>query len=179
MAGLLAVTLVGVVLFCLARWLLPALRPAGHRHDLDAFHVAMGLAMVAMLLARPSRALSILTVVVAAAGLGWAVARLVRRSGRPAYLRLAAGSGAMLAMVLLPATAATAAAPHAGGHGHGSGATGRRARRTPAAGRADGRRRRADAGRRRLARGRSRTAWTPAATSRWRARWATCCVVML
>ena len=124
MAGLLAVTLVGVVLFCLARWLLPALRPAGHRHDLDAFHVAMGLAMVAMLLARPSRGLSILTVVVAAAALGWAVARLVRRSGRPAYLRLAAGSGAMLAMVLLPATAATAAAPHAGGHGHGSGATG-------------------------------------------------------
>jgi hypothetical protein len=125
MAGLLAAALVAVVLYCLARTVVPALRPAGHRRDLDAFHVAMGTAMVAMLVAPPSPRLSILTIVVAAAGLGWGVARLLRRAGT-AYLRLAVGSGAMVGMVLLPATAATAAGADrvAGGHGHGGAATG-------------------------------------------------------
>ena len=50
---------------------------------------------------------------VAAAGLGWGLVRLLRRAGT-AYLRLAVGGGAMVGMVLLPATAATAAgAAHA------------------------------------------------------------------
>ncbi len=59
---------------------------------------------------------------VAAAGLGWGLVRLLRRAGT-AYLRLAVGGGAMVAMVLLPATAANAsAAGHATGHGHGTAA---------------------------------------------------------
>ena len=125
MVGLLAAALVAVVLYCLARSVVPALRPAGHRRDLDAFHVGMGTAMIAMLVAPPSRTLSVLTVVVASAGIGWGLVRLLRRADA-AYLRLAVGSGAMVGMVLLPATAATAAgtAHAAGAHGHGGAVTG-------------------------------------------------------
>jgi hypothetical protein len=117
MAGLLAAFLVVVVLYCLGRAVLPALRASDHARDLDAWQVALGLGMVGMLLAPASGQLSTLILVVSAAGLGWALVRGLRRDRRTAYLPLAVGSGAMVAMVLLPQPA-TAAATHAG-HGGG------------------------------------------------------------
>jgi hypothetical protein len=115
----LAVAVAGVVGYCLARAVRPALRPADHHPDVDAWHVTLGLAMIAMLLTPLSGALATVTVLASAAGLGWALARLLRRAARPAYLRLAAGAAAMAAMVLLPSTATASAPASAGGHGHG------------------------------------------------------------
>lgn len=113
MAGLLAAFVVVVVLYCLGRAVVPALRPVDHARDLDAWQVVLGLAMVGMLVAPTSDVLATPILVVSAAGLGWALVRLLRR--HPAYLPLAVGSGAMVAMVLLPAGSATATSGH-GGH---------------------------------------------------------------
>ena len=48
---LLGVSMVAVVLYCLARAFVPALRTDGHRRDLDAWHLVMAAAMAVMLLA--------------------------------------------------------------------------------------------------------------------------------
>ncbi len=104
----------------------PRSGPAGHRRDLDAFHVGMGTAMIAMLVAPPSRALSVADrrgrLPLGSAG-AWSGCFV---GADAAYLRLAVGCGAMVGMVLLPATAATAAgtAHAAGAHGHGGAVTG-------------------------------------------------------
>ncbi len=116
MAGLLAAALVIVVLYCLARAFLPALRDTGHRRDLDAWHVAMGVAMVGMLLVPFPRSLSVLALPVFAAGLVWSLVQVSRRVSRPAYGRLAVGCVAMTAM-LVPAASAVAAPPAGSGGG--------------------------------------------------------------
>ena len=122
MAGVLAVCMAVVVLYCLARAFTPALRGPGHRRDLDVWHVVMGLGMVAMLLVPFGRALSLVALVLFAAGLGWALLRLAGQATRTAYAVLAVGCLAMVAMVV-PTASATAAEPmdmsgHAGHAGH-------------------------------------------------------------
>ena len=47
--ALLGGLMVAVVLYCLARAFVPALRPDGHRRDLDAWHLVMAAAMAVML----------------------------------------------------------------------------------------------------------------------------------
>jgi hypothetical protein len=125
MTALLAAVLAAVVLYCVARALVPGLRGPGHHRDLDAWHALMGAAMAAMLVAPFPRGLSLLTLAACAAGVGWAVVRVLQRVGRPAYLRLGVGSLAMAAMVLPAATASaadTTVAQHPDHHHHGSAA---------------------------------------------------------
>ena len=117
---LLGVSMVAVVLYCVARAFVPALRPDGHRRDLDAWHLVMAAAMAVMLLAGHGRTFAALGLLVFAVGLAWSGLRAVRRTGRAAYVRLGIGCAAMAAMLvpaatLAPATAATAAAA---GHDH-------------------------------------------------------------
>jgi hypothetical protein len=112
MAGVLAACVAVVVLYCFARAFTPALRGPEHRLDLDAWHVLMGVGMVAMLLAPFGRGLSVASLVVFVVGLAWALLRLAARATRTSYAVLAVGCLAMVAMVVPTATAtATAAAP--------------------------------------------------------------------
>ena len=111
---LLGVSMVAVVLYCVARAFVPALRPDGHRRDLDAWHLVMAAAMAVMLLAGHGRTFAVLGLLVFAAGLAWSGLRAVRRTGRAAYVRLGIGCAAMAVMLvpaatLAPATAATPA----------------------------------------------------------------------
>jgi hypothetical protein len=122
MAALLGWCMVIVMLYCLARWSLPALRAPGHR-DLVAWHGLMAAVMAAMLLVPLARSASAVALGVFAAGLGWSVFRIGRRVSRRAYLRLGVGCAAMSAMLLPVATAAAtpadaAAGSHHGMHGH-------------------------------------------------------------
>ncbi|GAW47737.1 MULTISPECIES: DUF5134 domain-containing protein [unclassified Nocardioides] len=110
MAGVLAACVAVVVLYCFARAFTPALRGPEHRLDLDAWHVLMGVGMVAMLLAPFGRALSVASLVVFAVGLAWSLLRLAGRATRTSYAVLAVGCLAMVAMVV-PTATATAAAP--------------------------------------------------------------------
>ena len=112
---LLGVSMVAVVLYCVARAFVPALRPDDHRRDLDAWHLVMAAAMAVMLLAGHGRTFAVLGLLVFAVGLAWSGLRAVRRTGRAAYVRLGTGCAAMAAMLvpaatLAPATAATSAA---------------------------------------------------------------------
>ena len=117
---LLGVSMAAVVLYCVARAFVPALRPDGHRRDLDAWHLVMAAAMAVMLLAGHGRAFAVLGLLVFAAGLAWSGLRAVRRTGRAAYLRLGIGCTAMLVMLVPAATLAPAsAATVATGHDHG------------------------------------------------------------
>ncbi|MCW2792961.1 MAG: hypothetical protein JWO76_2059 [Nocardioides sp.] len=114
MAGLLGTCTVLVVLFCLTRSLVPSLRPPGHRLALDAWHVLMGAAMTAMLLAPLPRALSVVALGVFVAGLAAATVQAVARPGlRAAYARVGVGCVAMAAM-LTPAATASAAGTASG-----------------------------------------------------------------
>ncbi len=110
MAGLLAASMVVVLLYCLARAVLPALRPTDHGRDLDAWHVVMAVAMAAMLLLSWTKPVSVAGLAVFVVGLGWAASHAVRRAGRAAYLRLGVGCAAMAAMLLPVATASAAPA---------------------------------------------------------------------
>lgn len=110
MAGVLAACVAVVVLYCFARAFTPALRGPEHRLDLDAWHVVMGVGMVAMLLTSFGRALSVVSLVLFAVGLGWALLRLAGRATRTSYAVLAVGCLAMVAMVV-PTATATAAQP--------------------------------------------------------------------
>jgi hypothetical protein len=105
MAGVLAACVAVVVLYCFARAFTPALRGPEHRLDLDAWHVLMGLGMVAMLLAPFGHALSVASLVVFAVGLAWSLLRLAGRATRTSYAVLAVGCLAMVAMVVPMATA--------------------------------------------------------------------------
>jgi hypothetical protein len=105
MTGVLAACVVVVVLYCFARAVTPALRGPEHRLDLDAWHVLMGLGMVAMLLAPFGHALSVASLVVFAGGLAWSLLRLAGRATRTSYAVLAVGCLAMVAMVVPTATA--------------------------------------------------------------------------
>jgi hypothetical protein len=105
MAGVLAACVAVVVLYCFARAVTPALRGPEHRLDLDAWHVLMGLGMVAMLLAPFGHALSVASLVVFAVGLAWSLLRLAGRATRTSYAVLAVGCLAMVAMVVPTATA--------------------------------------------------------------------------
>lgn len=124
MSGLLAAAMVLVVVYCLARALVPALHDPEHGRDLDLWHGVMGAAMAAMLLVTWSRAASWLAIVLFAVGLTWAAVRLTAPLTRGAYLRLAVGCAAMMVMVV-PTTTAGAAEAHAADHavlpGHAGG----------------------------------------------------------
>lgn len=115
MAGLLAAFMVAVVAYCLARSFVPALRNDDHRRDIDAWHVVMGSAMVAMLLAPFSQGPSLLALGVFATGLVISLVQVGRQVARAAYVGLAVGCAAMTAM-LLPTATATAAEPGAASH---------------------------------------------------------------
>jgi hypothetical protein len=116
------VLLVGLATaYCLARCVVPRWR---HEHGagVDAWHVAMGTAMVAMLLA-PVGGWSA-TLQAGAFGIGtlWCVCVLVARTGTGAHVRLGTACAVMVAMLMpavvaAPASAASAASPthhHAG-----------------------------------------------------------------
>ncbi|HEY8092872.1 MAG TPA: DUF5134 domain-containing protein, partial [Acidimicrobiales bacterium] len=119
--ALLGGVMVAVVLYCVARAFGPALRPDGHRRDLDAWHLVMAAAMAVMLLAGHGRTFAVLGLLVFAVGLAWSALRAVRRTGRAAYVRLGIGCAAMAVMLVPAATLgpATAAAAPASGHDHG------------------------------------------------------------
>ena len=109
MAGLLAASMAGVLVYCLARLLrAPADDPA-HRRDLDGWHALMALAMAVMLVATYSRTASLLALVVFGVGMVWSIVRVAAPGTRAAYLRLGLGCTAMAAM-LLPAATANATA---------------------------------------------------------------------
>ncbi len=120
MAEVLGGCMVAVVVYCLARSLVPALRPQGHHRDLDAWHVAMGGAMAAMLLFPQGRAFAVAGVVVFLVGVGWSAFRIsTQRLTRATYLRLGIGCAAMAVMLVPAATASVAtAAPAAADEGH-------------------------------------------------------------
>jgi len=115
MVGALAAVMVVVTLSCLARALLPALRPLDHGRDVDAWHVVMSAAMAAMLLFSWARPLSLLGLVVFVGGLAWATGHAAGRATRAAYLRVGVGCVAMAAMLLPPATASAASPAMPGG----------------------------------------------------------------
>jgi hypothetical protein len=113
---LLTVLLAPVVAYCLQRALAPRLggADAGHRRDLDAWHVLMGSAMTAMLLGVLSRSLAVAALVVCAVALCWGVLSVERRRGGAAHVRLVVGAAAMAVMTLPLAAPATAAGGEAG-----------------------------------------------------------------
>lgn len=119
MPVLLAALLVPVVVYCLARAVAPRLSGGGaeHRRDIDAWHVLMAGAMVAMLVGVLSRPLAVASLAVATAGLCWGVLAVERRSGSAAHARLVVGAAAMALMTLPLAAPAEAAVPshHSGG----------------------------------------------------------------
>jgi hypothetical protein len=114
---LLGVSMVAVALYCLARAVVPALRPLDHRRDLDVWHVVMAGAMALMLLAGHGRPLAALGLLVFGAGLAWSGLRAVRRTGRAAYVRLGVGCAAMAVMLVPSATLAPADAAASSGAG--------------------------------------------------------------
>ena len=116
---LLGASMVAVVLYCVARAFVPALRPEGHRRDLDAWHLVMAAEMAVMLLAGHGRTFAVLGLLVFAVGLAWSGLRAVRRAGRAAYLGLAIGCAAMTAMLVPAATLAPATAATTATAGHG------------------------------------------------------------
>lgn len=118
MAPALAVLMVGVVAYCLARAFVPALRDPEHRRDLDLWHVVMGLGMAGMLLLTITATAAVVGVAVFVLGAGWAVVRGALPGRRAAYLPLGVGSLAMTAMLLPLASAPAAAATPSGHHAH-------------------------------------------------------------
>lgn len=113
---LLTALLAPVVAYCLLRALAPRLggADAGHRRELDAWHVLMGSAMTAMLLGVLGRSLAIAALVVCAVALCWGVLSVERRRGGAAHVRLVVGAAAMAVMTLPVAAPATAAGDGAG-----------------------------------------------------------------
>jgi hypothetical protein len=114
---LLLAVLLPVVVYCSVRAVAPGLGGAGveHRRDIDTWHVLMGLAMAAMLLGTLTRPLAVAALAVCAAGLGWGVLSVERRSGGSAHLRLVVGAAAMAVMTLPPAAPAMASGGESGG----------------------------------------------------------------
>jgi hypothetical protein len=108
-----------VVVYCLARVAVPDrwARASRHRRDIDAWHVAMGAAMICMLLGHLSRPLATVAVVLAGVAVCWGALSTERRSGSTAHVRLLVGATAMAVMTLplaAPAEAAGAAAAPSG-----------------------------------------------------------------
>lgn len=113
MPVLLAGLLVPVVVYCLVRAVAPRQGGGGeHRRDLDAWHVLMAAAMVAMLLGALTRPLAVAALAVSTLGLCWGVLAVERRSGSGAHVRLVVGAAAM-ALMTLPLAAPAEAAPQA------------------------------------------------------------------
>lgn len=109
MAGLLAASMAGVLVYCLARLLRAPDDDPAHRRDLDGWHASMALAMAAMLVVTYSPGVSLLALVVFGVGLVWSVVMVAAPGTRAAYLRLGLGCTAMVAMLLPAATASTTA----------------------------------------------------------------------
>jgi hypothetical protein len=110
-ALVLAVVLLPVVLYCLVRSL-TAHRSDGdaHHRAVDAWHVVLGLAMVAALIGLSQDA-ALVVLVLAGAAVVWGVVSVERDVGAGAYARLAVGGAAMAVMTLPLATPAEAATP--------------------------------------------------------------------
>ena len=91
-----------VVAYCLAGLIVPGRWAGGERHrrDIDAWHVVMGVAMIAMLLGHLSRPLAVVALVVAGVAVGWGALSTERRSGSTAHVRLLVGATAMAVMTL-------------------------------------------------------------------------------
>ncbi|MGD9957794.1 DUF5134 domain-containing protein [Nocardioides sp.] len=117
MAGLLATCMVAVIAYCVARSFIPALQSPGHRPEVDLWHVAMGWAMVLMLLIPVTQLVSVLWLVVFVVGLVVALTRLGREASSAAYAGVGMGCAAMVVM-LLPAATASASAEPAHDHLH-------------------------------------------------------------
>jgi uncharacterized protein DUF5134 len=91
--------LLPVLLWCVLRALGPADRHPGHRRDLYAWHVVLGLAMVAGVVGLPAPA-AVLVATAAVVGLGWGLLSLDHRPTRGGYARLAVGAAAMVVMTV-------------------------------------------------------------------------------
>ena len=104
--------------YCLGRCVVPRWH-AEHGVAVDAWHVAMGVAMVAMLLAPVGGWSAAGQAALFGIGALWCCCVLLARAGTGAHLRLGAACAVMAAMlmpaVVAPATAAPAAPP---GHHH-------------------------------------------------------------
>ena len=105
--------------YCLARCLVPHWRH-GHGLAVDAWHAAMGAAMVAMLLAPVAGWSATIQTAVFALGALWCACHLLARNRSAAHARLGAACAVMAAM-LVPAmlmAPASADAPAEGHHHH-------------------------------------------------------------
>jgi hypothetical protein len=118
-AVVLALLVGAATAYCLARCVVPRWR-AEHGPAVDAWHVAMGAAMVAMLVAPVGR--NSAAVQAAAFGLAalWCACHLLARNRSGAHLRLGAACAVMVAMLMpaviaVPATAAPAEHHHTPG----------------------------------------------------------------
>lgn len=109
MSALLEAALVPVVLYCLARALVPGrFGPVHHRRDVDVWHVLLGLAMLAMLVGGLPAAVAWAVRALAVVALVWGVLSVERELGGASYVRLAVGGAAMALMSLPLATPAQA-----------------------------------------------------------------------
>lgn len=115
MPVVLTAVLLPVLVYCVVRVLTPerARGATHHRRDIDVWHVLLGLAMVAGLLALPPPAATFV-LAVSVIGVAWGILSLERRIGRSAHARLAVGAAAMAVMALPVAGPAQAEPAHAG-----------------------------------------------------------------
>lgn len=118
-AAVVLALLVGVAAtYCLARCVVPRWR-GSHGVAVDAWHVAMGTAMVAMLVAPVGRDSAALQAAAFALAALWCACHLLARNRSGAHARLGAAS-AVMAVMLMPAVIAApaSAAPAPPEHHH-------------------------------------------------------------
>ena len=115
--ALVLAVLVGVAAaYCLARCVVPRWR-SGHGVAVDAWHVAMGVAMVAMLLAPVGSGSATVQAAVFGVAALWCACHLLARNRSGAHARLGAAC-AVMAATLMPAVIAAPASAAAGGPAH-------------------------------------------------------------
>jgi len=120
MTSVVATALAVVTALCLGRCVIPAWR--SHGALVEVWHVAMGLAMVAMLLLPVRREPALLQILLFVVVGAWCTAHLAVRHWSAVHLRLAAACAAMVAMLVPVAFASPAsAAAFSGGHHQAAG----------------------------------------------------------
>lgn len=103
--------------YCLARCVVPSWR-SEHGRAVDAWHVLMGVAMVAMLLAPVGSLSAAVQTTVFALGALWCACHLLARSRSGAHARLGLACAVMAAMLVPAMTVPAASAGAASGHEH-------------------------------------------------------------
>jgi hypothetical protein len=99
MTALLAVLMAVVAVSSGSRVVVPSLRDADHRGDVDAWHGVMAASMAAMLVVSLPDGLSRAGLAVFTVGAAWCAVQVARGAGRGSYLRLGLCCAAMLVML--------------------------------------------------------------------------------